>query len=64
MPDVIGRPLETVVDFFQRKGYRLGHIAAQVYPGLPEGIVIGQLPRAGYPLQKHDIIQLTVSRAP
>jgi beta-lactam-binding protein with PASTA domain len=64
MPDVIGRPLEAVVDFFQRKGYRLGYVEARVYPGLPAGIVIGQVPKAGYPLQRHDTIQLTVSRAP
>lgn len=64
MPDVIGRPLESVVDFFKQKGYRLGYVEARVYPGLPPGIVIGQVPKGGYPLQRHDTIQLTVSRAP
>ncbi len=64
MPDVIGQPLQPVLDFFQKSGYRVSQIAYEVYAGLPPGIIIRQVPNAGYPLRPRDIVMFVVSRAP
>lgn len=64
MPDVVGRSESEVIEFFRKRGYRIGQILYEPYAGLPPGIVIRQTPAAGHPLYPHDVIILVVSRLP
>ena len=64
MPDLVGRPVDRVIAFFRRAGYRIGQVMYDTYGGVPPGIVLRHTPPAGAPLSKHDIINLVVSRLP
>ncbi len=63
MPNVIGKPLRTVLAFFRKKGYRIGHILYESYPGVPPGRIVKQVPQAGYPVNpSSDVVTFVVSR--
>lgn len=62
MPSLEGRPLATVESWIEMCGFRRGPVRRLDDTGRPPGTVIGQLPRAGYPVQAKEIVELTVAR--
>ncbi len=62
MPDLIYRDYETVRRFFSQRGFRLGRVKYDTYPGIREGVILQQFPRAGNPLRRQDAISLEVVR--
>lgn len=62
MPDLTGRPLRDVRDWITLCGFRAGPVRRLPGEGRPPGSVIGQLPRAGSPVARRDVIELTVAR--
>jgi beta-lactam-binding protein with PASTA domain len=62
MPDVIGMPGDEVERVLRGHGFRVTIVGSQPYPGVPEGTVVRQLPRAGFQVEPADPISLEVSR--
>jgi serine/threonine-protein kinase len=62
MPDVIGMPGLEVEAVLRGHGFRVTIVGSQPYPGVPEGTVVRQQPRAGFQVGPADPISLEVSR--
>lgn len=62
MPDLIYRDYETVRRFFSQRGFRLGRVKYDTYPGIRDGVILQQFPRAGNQLGRQDAISLEVVR--
>ena len=62
MPDVIGAPAGRIVDILRRHGFRVTVAAEVPYPGLPAGIVIRQVPQAGFQVRAGEAVSVEVSR--
>lgn len=62
MPDLIGRPLETIRHALERRGLNVTTVKFEEYPGLQDGIIIRQYPLRGAPVSGRDPISLVVSR--
>jgi beta-lactam-binding protein with PASTA domain len=62
MPDLIGRPVEEVIDTLRRAELRVTEIRYRSYPGRTAGIVIGQYPRPGFRVGPRSPISLDVNR--
>jgi len=62
MPDLIGRPVEEVVDTLRRVELRVTEIRYRSYPGRAAGTVIGQYPRPGFRVGPRSAITLDVNR--
>ena len=62
MPDLTGRPLRDVQDWVTLCGFRVGPVRRLPADGRAPGSVIGQLPRAGSPVARRDVVELTVAR--
>jgi serine/threonine-protein kinase len=62
MPDLAGRPRGEVERWLRLSGFRAGPIRKVSWTGEPSGTVVGQVPRAGYPVRTLDVVQLTVAR--
>ncbi len=62
MPDLIGRPRDQVERWLEATRFRRGPVRTIRAPGEPPGTVVGQLPLAGYPIRRNDIVELTVAR--
>jgi serine/threonine-protein kinase len=60
MPDLVYRHFDSVRNFFERRGFRLGRVGFEVYDGLTPGTVVRQFPLAGHPLRQGDVISLGV----
>lgn len=58
MPDVIGKTLTEVQNYFRDVGMRVGSAQAVPYPGIAAGIVVKQSPPAGYKVSKDSFIGL------
>lgn len=61
MPDVIGKPISSVKDYFQTAGLRIGSLLPVHYPGIPPGTIVKQAPPAGYKVGADSPIALTYS---
>jgi eukaryotic-like serine/threonine-protein kinase len=61
MPDVTGRPLRDVQDWINLCGFRSGPARRVPAVGKAPGTVIGQLPLAGSPIARRDVVELTVA---
>ena len=64
MPDLIYRDYEAVRGFFEARGFRLGSVKFEPYESVASGIVLRQVPLAGHPLRRHDVISLVVVSPP
>lgn len=60
IPDLTGRPLQEVRDWITLCGFRSGPVRRIPAEGKPSGTVVGQLPPAGSPITRRDVIELTV----
>jgi serine/threonine-protein kinase len=62
MPDLSGRPLREVQDWITLCGFRTGPVRRLPADGREPGTVVGQLPPAGWPIGRRDVVELTVAR--
>jgi serine/threonine-protein kinase len=62
MPDLIGRPVEEVIDALRRAELKVTEIRYRSYPGRAAGTVIGQYPRPGFRVGPRSPISLDVNR--
>lgn len=62
MPDLAGRSLREVQDWITLCGFREGIVRRLPADGREPGTVIGQLPPAGWPVARKDVIEVTVAR--
>ena len=62
MPDLSGRPLREVEDWITLCGFRSGPVRRLPVEGKDSGTVVGQLPPAGWPIGRRDVVELTVAR--
>jgi len=62
MPDLSGRPLREVQDWITLCGFRSGPVRRMPAEGRESGTVVGQLPPAGWPIGRRDVVELTVAR--
>jgi eukaryotic-like serine/threonine-protein kinase len=61
MPDLTGRPLRVAQEWITLCGLRSGAVRRARAADSPAGTVIGQRPRAGWPVTKSDIVELTIA---
>lgn len=62
MPDIIGTLGARAADILRAQGFRVAVTAEVPYPGLPPGIVVRQMPQAGFQIMAGEAITLEVSR--
>lgn len=62
MPDVIGKNVSEVTDYFKTAGLRVGVSQAVDYPGVATGTVVKQNPPAGYKVSMDTFIGLYYSK--
>ena len=62
MPELSGRSLREVQDWITLCGFRSGPIRHLPVDGRDSGTVVGQLPPAGWPIGRRDVVELTVAR--
>jgi serine/threonine-protein kinase len=63
MPDLIGRNAQDVIDRLRLAGLKVTEIRYRGYPGVAPGIVLRQLPPAGYRINRRGSVSLDVSKA-
>jgi serine/threonine-protein kinase len=61
MPDLTGRSLRDVQDWITLCGFRAGPARKVPGTGKAPGTVIGQLPLAGSPIARRDVVELSVA---
>ncbi|MBN2198772.1 MAG: PASTA domain-containing protein [Candidatus Aminicenantes bacterium] len=62
MPDLLGRPAESVRRQLASQGFNLTYSGSSYYPGLESGTIIRQTPPKGHAVHKRTIISVEVSR--
>jgi serine/threonine-protein kinase len=62
MPDLIGVNGDRVVEILRSRGFRVAVVGSLPYPGVAAGIVIRQLPQAGFQIAPGEPISVEVSR--
>jgi len=62
MPDLIGRDAEAAMRLLQAAGLKVGDVRYRSYPGVAPGIVLRQVPAAGYRVDGRTALVLDVSR--
>ena len=62
MPDLIGVNADRAADVLRAKGFRVAIVGDHPYPGVPAGIVLRQVPQAGFEISGGETISLEVSR--
>jgi eukaryotic-like serine/threonine-protein kinase len=61
-PDLIGSLAVRAAEILRGQGFRVAITSEVAYPGLPPGVVVRQVPQAGFKIQLLDPITLEVSR--
>jgi len=61
MPDIIGRRIDKVSDYFDEIGLKISEIIKVSYPGLEPGVIIKQEPTSGFPINAKARIHIQVS---
>lgn len=61
MPDLIGRDVERVRTAFEARGFRVGSVKTQAYEGAPTGTILRQVPQAGFPVSRKDVLSFVVA---
>jgi eukaryotic-like serine/threonine-protein kinase len=64
MPDLIGRDADWVRMHFEKFGFRVGSARYEAYEGTSPNTILKQFPPAGFPIQRRDVVSLTISRSP
>jgi beta-lactam-binding protein with PASTA domain len=62
MPDLIGKNADRVIRQLKDLDFRVARVRYEVYRGLRRGIIIGQFPPQGFPIQKRNLISFVVSK--
>ena len=62
MPDLVNHSYDSVRQFFESHGFRLGRVSYETYDGIAPGTILRQFPLAGHPLRRGDVIALGVVR--
>jgi beta-lactam-binding protein with PASTA domain len=62
MPDLIGTVGVRTLDVLRAQGFRVTVSSEVSYPGIPGGVVVRQVPQAGYQVTPFDAITIEVSR--
>lgn len=62
MPDLIGKDVKVVAPGLRDRGFQIGNVRYQNYPGVKPGTIIKQIPLAGYKIQKQKLISLEVAQ--
>lgn len=62
MPDVIGKKIEDVLEYFHARGLKKPEITLVSYPGQDGGIVVKQHPRSGFRINAKARISIEVTR--
>jgi eukaryotic-like serine/threonine-protein kinase len=62
MPDLIGVAGSRALDLLRAHGFRVSIVGEIPYPGIPPGIVLRQLPAAGFQIGAGEPISLELSR--
>jgi beta-lactam-binding protein with PASTA domain len=62
MPDLIGRNADQVIEKLKAMDFRVARVRYEFYRGLTRGIIIGQFPPQGFPVQKRNLISFVVSK--
>lgn len=62
MPDLIGVDGNLAAELLRNRGFRVALVGQQPYPGVPPGIVLRQIPEAGFRIAPGEPISLEVSR--
>ena len=60
MPDLVKQDYDSVRQFFESRGFRLGRVIYETYDGIAPGTILRQYPLAGHPLHQGDVISLGV----
>jgi eukaryotic-like serine/threonine-protein kinase len=63
MPDLIGRQVSTVLASLKAAGLKVSDVRYRTYPGVAPGIVLRQVPAAGYRVDARTPLVLDVSKA-
>jgi beta-lactam-binding protein with PASTA domain len=63
MPDLIGRDAAAAMVALQSAGLKVGDVRYRSYPGVAPGIVLRQVPAAGYRVDARTALTLDVSKA-
>lgn len=62
MPDLIGREAGVAVGLLESLGLKVGELRYRTYPGVAPGVVLRQVPAAGYRVDARAVLSLDVSR--
>jgi len=62
MPDLIGRKAEDVLTALTQAGLKVADVRYRTYPGVAPGVVLRQLPPAGYRVGRESTVSLDVSK--
>jgi len=64
MPDLIGRPVEGLVEQLTAHGLKVADVTTRYYPGVAPGVVLRQAPAAGHRVNPRVAVSLEISREP
>ncbi len=62
MPDLIGKPADRVLVFFETLGLKISKIEEIAYFGLKPGIILKQFPSPGFEISAKNLIGIQVSK--
>ena len=62
MPDLIGVYESSAADLLRTRGFRVTVVGSHPYPGVEEGVVLRQFPRAGFQIAHGEAISLEISQ--
>ncbi len=62
MPDLIGKNVNDVMNYFEKYGLKIEGIREVEYEGIPSGTIVRQTPLSGYKIKRGNIIILDVVR--
>jgi beta-lactam-binding protein with PASTA domain len=62
MPDLIGKPADKVLVFFESEGLKISKIEEVAYFGLKPGIILKQFPSPGFEISAKNLIGIQVSK--
>ena len=62
MPDLIGVYESSAAELLRARGFRVTVVGSHPYPGVEEGIVLRQFPRAGFQIAHGEAISLEISQ--
>jgi beta-lactam-binding protein with PASTA domain len=61
MPALVGRSREAAERWIEQAGFRRGPVRVIPTAEQRAGTVVGQLPLAGYPIDRRGVVELTVA---